>query len=411
MNTQASKNSSRMLPENVLTKQLTPTNQQERKQKMKKRLNPVFVAIACILTIPLVAFAQLPTPTYGWNLGNTLEPPCGEGCWAPPATQQLINSVAAAGFNTIRIPVAWMSHANSRTYQIDPAWMARVKQVVDWSYAANLTVIINIHWDNGWFDSCGFRRFDSKLNAKYQSIWTQIANTFKNYDLRLLFCAANEPDVDSAAKTAVLLQYYQTFVNAVRATAGNNTTRWLVLPGPSTNIDRTYDWMNSLPTDPTSGRLAVDVHYYDPFQFTLMTTDESWGNMFYFWGQGYHTANPNLLIRNANWGEEAWLTDQVQKMKTKFVNQGVPVLFGEFASAKREDPTLTGIERTRHLASRTYFNKKVVDTCNQNGLKPIYWDEGWLGKDGFALFDRNTAALIDVDSARALTGGAALPPP
>jgi hypothetical protein len=84
-----------------------------------------------------------------------------------------------------------------------------------------------------------------------------------------LFCAANEPDVDSAAKTAVLLQYYQTFVNTVRDTGGNNTTRWLVLPGLSTNIDRTYDWMNSLPTDPTPGRLAVDVYYYDPFQFTL----------------------------------------------------------------------------------------------------------------------------------------------
>ena len=58
------------------------------------------------------AFAQLPTPSYGWNLGNTLEPPCGEGCWGPPATQALINSVANAGFNTIRIPCAWDSHAD-----------------------------------------------------------------------------------------------------------------------------------------------------------------------------------------------------------------------------------------------------------------------------------------------------------
>ena len=174
-----------------------------------------------------------------------------------------------------------------------------------------------------------------------QTLWTQIANTFKNYDSRLLFAAANEPDIDSAAKTAVLLQYYQTFVTAVRATGGNNTTRWLVLPGPSTNIDRTFDWMNSLPTDPTPGRLAIDVHYYDPYQFTLMTADESWGKMFYFWGQGYHSAT--MTDRNANWGEEQWMNDQFEKMRTKFVDKGVPVLVGEFAAAKRIDrPDLAG---------------------------------------------------------------------
>jgi endoglucanase len=377
---------------------------------MNKRLVTLLVAVwSLMVSTPL--FAQLSTPTYGWNLGNTLEPPCGEGCWAPAATQALINNVAAAGFNTIRIPVAWASHANAQTYQIDPAWMARVKQVVDWSRAANLTVIINLHWDGGWFDSCGFRRFDSKLNNKYKSIWTQIANTFKNYDSKLLFCAANEPDVDSAAKTAVLLQYYQTFVTTVRGTGGNNATRWLVLPGPSTSVDRTYDWMNTLPSDPTPGRLAIDVHYY-PFQFTLMTEDATWGNMFYFWGQGYHTAVSSLLIRNSTWGEEADTLAEIQKMQTKFTSKGIPVLFGEFGAVRRTGyADLTGVELNRHLASRTYFDKKVVELCNQNGLKPIYWDDGWDGMNGFAVFNRNTAALIDPDSARALTGGAALPPP
>ena len=374
------------------------------------RTNVLILAVLAVLMLPTVSVAQLPTTTYGWNLGNTLEPGCGEGCWAPAATQAMINAVAANGFNTIRIPVAWDSHANTRTMQIDAAWLARVKQVVDWSRAAGLTVIINNHWDNGWFDGNGFRRFDSKINKKMQSYWTQIANTFKTYDAGLLFCAANEPDADSQAKTNVLLQYYQTFVTAVRATGGNNTTRWLVLPGPSTNIDRTFNWMNSLPTDPTVGRLAIDVHYYDPYQFTLMTADESWGGMFYFWGQGYHSTT--MASRNATWGEEQSVNDQFEKMRTKFVDNGVPVLVGEFAAAKRIDrPDLTGTELTRHLASRTYFDKHVVDTANVKGLKPIYWDEGWAGKDGFALFDRNTAAVIDADSIRALTGGAAVAPP
>jgi aryl-phospho-beta-D-glucosidase BglC (GH1 family) len=377
---------------------------------MNMRINALIVAVAFILVLPTAALAQMPATTYGWNLGNTLEPGCGEGCWAPPATQALINAVAANGFNTIRIPVAWDSHADQRTLQINPVWLARVKEVVDWAHAANLTVIIDNHWDNGWFDGSGFRRFDSRLNKKVQSYWTQIANTFKDYDSKVLFCAANEPDVDSQAKTNVLLQYYQTFVNAVRATGGNNTTRWLILPGPSTNIDRTFDWMNTLPTDPSPGRLMIDVHYYDPFQYTLMTSDASWGKMFYFWGQGYHSAT--LTDRNPSWGEEQWLNDQLEKMRTKFVSRGIPVIVGEFAAGKRiEYPDLTGTELSRHLASRTYFDKQIVDTANSKGLKPIYWDDGWAGKDGFALFDRNAAAVIDPNGVRALTGGAALPPP
>jgi endoglucanase len=129
-----------------------------------RRLNRLVVSIACLLTLPLAAFAQLPTPTYGWNLGNTLEPPSGEGTWAPAATQQLINSVAAAGFNTIRIPVAWDSHAD-RKGQIDPVWMARVQQVVGWCRAANLTAIINIHWDDGGLNSNSFGLFDRNTAA------------------------------------------------------------------------------------------------------------------------------------------------------------------------------------------------------------------------------------------------------
>src|SRR6266540_5053475 len=81
----------------------------------RRLLNRLFVSVACFLALPLAALAQLPTPTYGWNLGNTMEAPSGEGTWSPAATQQLISSVAAAGFNTIRIPVAWNHYADTRT--------------------------------------------------------------------------------------------------------------------------------------------------------------------------------------------------------------------------------------------------------------------------------------------------------
>ena len=86
-------------------------------------LSGVVFALASLLLVPFAAKAQLPTPTYGWNLGNTLEPPSGEGTWGPAASEKLINAVADAGFNVIRLPVAWDSHANQSTYQIDAAWI------------------------------------------------------------------------------------------------------------------------------------------------------------------------------------------------------------------------------------------------------------------------------------------------
>ena len=101
-----------------------------------------------------------------------------------------------------------------------------------------------------------------------------------------------------------------------------------------------------------------------------------------------------------------------QKMNTKFVSKGIPVLLGEFGVIKRTGYTdITGDDLTLHIASRTYFNKTVVDKANSKGLKPVYWDAGGLDSNTMWLFDRSTAVLIDPDNARALTGGAALPPP
>ncbi len=330
---------------------------------MKKRKNILMVSVALMLMLPLAALAQLPTTTYGWNLGNTMEPPCGEGCWAPAATQTLINAVAAGGFNTIRIPVAWDSHANQTTYQIDPAWMARVKQVVDWCYANNLTVIINSHWDNGWLENnitiqCEHddqRQAESLLDADRQRL----------HRLRQSAAVRRRQRAERStlqAEMSTLLAYHQTFINAVRATGGSNATRWLIVQGPNTDIELTDQLMNTLPSDPTPGRLMVEVHYYTPYQFTLMTgRDQWWGDKAYFWGQGYDTWNPNLQKRNATWGEESDMDGLFQRMVTKFVSKGIPVVVGEFGVIKRTGYSdLTGVDLDLHIASRTYFNKTLV---------------------------------------------------
>ena len=361
------------------------------------------LAIACLLILAPDAFAQLPAPSYGWNLGNTLEPPCGEGCWGPPATQALFNGVTNAGFNTVRIPCAWDSHANQSTYQIDPAFMARVKQVVDWCLARNLRVIINDHWDGGWLENNLTGTVNPTINAKMNSYWTQIANTFSSYDNRLLFAAANEPNADTAAEVSELMTYYNTFVSAVRTTGSSNVSRWLVVQGPNTDIDLTDSLMNTLPTDTTSNRLMVEVHYYSPWNFCGLTSDQSWGNMFFFWGAAYHsTSNPT---RNATFDEEAYVDAQFQKMTDKFVSHGIPVMIGEFGAMKRT--TLSQPDLDLHLASRTYFHKYVADSARSHGISPFYWDTPGTGQ----AFDWTAGTVSDPANVTALTGGAALPPP
>lgn len=379
----------------------TPT---DKNNPMKQTLRSTLATAVFALMSGTSAQAQLPTPCYGWNLGNTLEPPNGEGTWGPAASQNLINGVADAGFNTVRVPCAWDSNANQSTFAISPAYIARVKQVVDWCLARNMHVVINCHWDNGWLENNITDTVDPTINAKMQSYWTQIATAFASYDNRLLFAGANEPNCDTAAEWATLRSYYNTFIGAVRATGGNNSSRWLVVQGPNTNIDLSEQLVTSLPNDSTPGRLAFEVHFYEPFPWCLMNTDEWWGKMFYFWGQGYH--HPTRTDRNSSWGEEDYVQEKFQKMADKFVNQGVPVILGEFQAFKRNGyADLTGDDFDLHVASRTYFHKYVVDTANSKGLKPIYWDIAGQ------MFNWSTGAVTDAANKNALTGGAALPPP
>jgi len=343
------------------------------------------------------------TMKIGWNIGNSLEVPSGETGWGNPMVdQELIDAVSNAGFNTIRIPCAWDSHANQSTLEIDPAWLSRVSEVVDYCYADDMYIIINCHWDGGWLENNVSVAMQDTVNAKQEAYWTQIADYFKDYDEHLLFASANEPNVENAAQMTVLLSYHQTFIDAVRATGGNNSSRVLVIQGPSTDIDKTNQLMSSLPADQIEDRLIVEIHYYTPWNFCGLTSDADWGKMFYFWGQDYHSAtNPD---RNATWGEETAAESYFQLMKTKFVDQGIPVILGEYSAVKRT--SLTGTDLDLHLASREYYYKYVTDAAIRHGLVPIYWDNGYNGNNGVALFNRNNGAIVDQGALDALIEGA-----
>jgi aryl-phospho-beta-D-glucosidase BglC (GH1 family) len=206
-----------------------------------------FLIFVTGLSISTSVKSQLPTANQvaskmkiGWNMGNTLEAICGETAWGAAYTSQvLIDSVKAAGFNTIRLPVAWFCHSDTVTSIIDTSWIARVKEVVDYCIKDTLYVIINAHWDKGWLENRVNEANQSQVNERQGAYWTQIAEYFKDYDEHLLFAGANEPNVHNATAMSVLMTYHQTFINAVRATGGNNSTRTLIVQGPSTDIEET----------------------------------------------------------------------------------------------------------------------------------------------------------------------------
>lgn len=335
----------------------------------------------------------------GLNIGNTLEVPGGETGWGNPMiTQLLIDSIKAAGFNTVRLPCAWYSHlVDGATCRIDPNWLARVKEVIDYCYKNNMYVILNIHWDGGWLENNPTYLKQPEVNAMQKAFWEQIAMYFRDYDEHLLFAGTNEVNASWATPKSENIQvqqsYVQTFLTAVRSTGGKNAYRNLVVQSYSCNISyaKTY---NKLPYDNVANRLFVEVHFYDPYQFCFNTG--SGAN--YYWGSTY------AAIGVTNWGQEDWVRSEFGIMKTNFVNKGYPVILGEYGAIQRL--SLTGITLTNHLKSRAYYLNYVTKTAKSNGMVPCYWDNG-VNDNGFALFTRSTGAAFDRQAVNAIMEGAA----
>ncbi len=372
--------------------------------KRRKIFNYLAVVVALMVALlplaPGATQAQTTLPTasqvasqivVGWNLGNTLEAICGETAWGNPmVTQQLINSVKAAGFNAIRIPAAWDCHANQSTMTIDSAWIARVKAVVDYAINANMYVILNIHWDGGWLEEHPLYSYQQAVNQKQNAYWTQIANYFKTYNEHLIFAGTNEVHADYGEPTTehitVQQSYNQTFVNAVRATGGNNASRTLAVQTYNTNMWHGLRYF-TMPTDSATNRLMVEVHYYDPYDYTLNSSGPCLA-----WGAPY------TQYSQCAWAQEAYMDDLFSQVRAKWVDAGIPVFIGEYTVGAR--PNLD-------MASRQYYFKYLNQTAKANGIKTFYWDIGVppTQSGGSALFDRNTGAIVDQGALNAIMQG------
>lgn len=390
---------------------------------MKNRLRSMFIAAVLLGTVVAGSFtapfsvqaAKKDTTSFedlnqsqiveamgpGWNLGNQLESVTDnvpeETNWGNPViTEKLIQSVKAAGFKSIRIPVSYFAKIDDdKDYTIDSKWLNRVQEVVDYCIKNDLYAVINIHGDGyntidgGWLLCNG--KNQTEIKKKYKKVWKQIAERFKNYDEHLLFESMNEEFDGSYSEPNKeyyqnINDYNQIFVDTVRKTGDNNTKRWLIIPGWNTNIDYTAgDYGFKLPTDQYRNksidkeeqRIMISVHYYSPWDFcggeNCVITQ--WGN---------EADDPSKTSTTC---DETYMKNQLNLMKTTFADKGYPVFIGEYGSI---DKTSYDSENEYY---RAYFARKLCQLSRKNGCIPMYWDNGYNGVHGFGLFDRTTCEI------------------
>jgi endoglucanase len=293
----------------------------------------------------------------------------------------LILAVKAAGFQSIRVPCAWSGYIiNKTTYEIGPAWLARVKEVVGYIVDARMYAIINIHWDGGWLEEHPTRPYQYANNKKLAAIWRQIATILEPFDEHVLFAGANEVHEgygDPPADVVEVQQsYMQTFVTTVRATGGNNANRNLVVQAFGANIGYAVQYL-TMPSDKVANRLFAEVHYYDPWDFCREA-----GNV-WLWGRNF--AGQDHL---SAWGQEDYLEERMSQMRIHFVDKGIPVILGEYGVSYRT--TLPEEDLAKHIVARCYFLNYIAKVAVRNGIVPCYWDNGMTGDKGCGLFDRRT---------------------
>ena len=390
---------------------------------MKNRLRSMFIAAVLLGTVVAGSFtapfsvqaAKKDTTSFedlnqsqiveamgpGWNLGNQLESVTDnvpeETNWGNPViTEKLIQSVKAAGFKSIRIPVSYFAKIDDdKDYTIDSKWLDRVQEVVNYCIKNDLYAVINIHGDgyntiDGSWLLCNGKN-QTEIKKKYKKVWKQIAERFKNYDEHLLFESMNEEFDGSYSEPNKeyyqnINDYNQIFVDTVRKTGDNNTKRWLIIPGWNTNIDYTTgDYGFKLPTDQyrdksidkEEQRIMISVHYYSPWDFcggeNCVITQ--WGN---------EADDPSKTSTTC---DETYMKNQLNLMKTTFADKGYPVFIGEYGSI---DKTSYDSENEYY---RAYFARKLCQLSRKNGCIPMYWDNGYNGVHGFGLFDRTTCEI------------------
>ena len=318
----------------------------------------------------------------GWNLGNSLEAEGTETSWGNPATTaDMIKAIKGEGFNAVRIPVRWGQHCDMSTMTIDEKWLSRVKEIVDWCLAEDMYVIINTHHDL-WLEHYPTNAKKTELNEKLGKLWTNIATAFADYDGRLAFAGLNEVNAEgnwgltpTQENYDVTNSFNQTFVDAVRATGGNNALRNLIVQ--SYRCNPTMGLTNLVvPTDPTPNRLSVEFHYYDPYSYCSGAAGS-----YNYWGIAFSdkgTVTPD--------GNEKSLANFFLTIREKWWEQGLGVVIGEYGCSCH----YTTADKATQEANMQYYMKCLVSEARKNGFAAFVWDNNAYGNgsEKFGIFDR-----------------------
>ena len=332
----------------------------------------------------------------GINLGNTMEAyghtdlginadiSSYETLWDQPVTtQEMIDSMKAAGFDSLRIPVAWTNTMDFENgdYTISEDYLGRVEEIINYALGADMYVIINDHWDGGWWGMFGSAKQETRDAAMemYISMWTQIAGRYKDYSDYLIFESANEElgnrlnDTNYAADSGTLSEdecyemntkINQAFVDTVRSTGGNNGQRFLLIAGYNTDIVKTCDDRFVMPADTAENKLLLSVHYYTPWGYAGTSSLSRWGSL-----KNYNEQNDLLA------------------MMTKFTEQGYGIIIGEYMVALNDDGSVKN--------NTTDFFNNLLNNCDMYGYVPMLWDCSnlFIRKD-LGFFDYDVAELF-----------------
>ncbi len=341
----------------------------------------------------------------GWNLGNHFDAynngVSGETAWGnPKATQATMNKVKAAGFSTVRIPVTWMGHIGAAPdYKIDEKWLNRVAEVVGYAEAAGLNAIVNMHHDGAdsknWLDiktAAKDPAVHQQILDQVSAMWRQIADKFNDKGDFLIFEAFNEIHDggwgwgenrnDGGKQYQCLNEWNQAFVDAVRASGGENANRILGIPAYCTNVDIAVQTFK-MPEDVVEGRLIMAVHCYDPYDYTLPATKSEWG----------HTADESKKVPGDN---EADLKRVFEKIYNNFIKKGIPVYMGEFGCVNRAT--------AREQAFQQYYLKYYAKLAKTYGVPSIIWDNGakGAGNERHAFIDHGTGEYCSSEAKAAI---------
>jgi endoglucanase len=331
------------------------------------------------------ALAFVKNMKVGWNLGNTFDAVDAtrltnkleyEWAWVGvKTTEEMIRAVKDAGFNTIRIPVSWHNHVSGDDYTIDEPWLDRVQEVVDYAVRNELYIIINIHHDMGRDFIYPTRDYLDQSKRYVGSIWSQVAERFKDYDHRVIFESMNEPrivghknewwpdpnDADIMDAVECINELNQLFVDTVRATGSNNRDRYLMVPGYCASFAGATVPGFRIPADTVDNRIIISVHAYTPYNFALQDG-------------GIRTFD---ISRQSSTKDINYFMDILYD---SFVSKGIPVVIGEFGARNKKD----------NLQDRVDFTAYYVAYAAARGMTCIVWDNhGFTGSDElFGLLDR-----------------------